>query len=92
MEDKQVPRFVLSLTDTQTTIEGANGKEYMNISIASDKLSDFVKHIPVKKRQNAGHNEFQAMLEFFADQVAKTDLTRVADEVVEYSNIEKDKL
>lgn len=84
-----IPRYVLSITDTKTTIEGKNGAEYLNVSIASDKLSDFVKTITKDKRTNRGRTEFEAMLWFFADQTAKADKERKGDEVVEYSKVKK---
>lgn len=84
-----VPRFVLSITDTKTTVKGGNGEEYLNIAIGSDKLSDFVKTIPKVERKNRGRTEFEAMLWFFADQTAKADLERKDDEVVGYTKVKQ---
>lgn len=72
----QIPRFVLQLSDTHTTMTGPSGEQYMSVTIASDKLFDFYKHIPEKKRKNLGENEFEALLLFFQEQVEKSDLER----------------
>ncbi len=86
---EEIPRFILQLTDTKTTIKGSNGEEYLTVSIGSDKLSDFNKPIPKAKRQNSGTTEFQAMLLFFAEQTAKADIERTGDEVVGYTKVKK---
>lgn len=74
-ETQGIPRFVLTITDTQTT---GNGGVQMNLGIGADRLGDFVKFIPEAKRKqkNPGRNEFEAMLWFFAEQVAEVAGTK----------------
>lgn len=67
------PRFVLSLTDTHTKINGPGGDMNLNIGIGADSLSDFTKPIPFKKRKNAGRSEVEAMLLWFQEQVDESD-------------------
>ncbi len=65
----ETPRFILSLTDTKTVLPGKEGDQYYSVSVGSNDLKDFHKYIPPGERKNAGKNEFQAMLLFFADAV-----------------------
>lgn len=66
-----VPRFVFTLTDTQTIVDGPQGRQALNIGISSDVLSDFVKFIPKNKRKdgNPGRTEVEAMLWWFTQEV-----------------------
>jgi hypothetical protein len=86
--NEKIPRFVLSITDTQTQITGENGPQHMSISIAADSLTDFTRVIPKADRQNYGKNEFQAMMIFFADQVAKSNINRAEGETKTYDQVE----
>lgn len=78
-----IPRFVLSLTDTHTTLYGDGAERNLNIAIAAEKLSDFVKFIPKRNRKegNRGRNEFEAMMVWFAEQVAIADNDKAASKV-----------
>lgn len=67
--EKDLPRYVLSLTDTKTIIPGANGDQYFNITAGSDKLTDFTKR--TKDPDGKNRNEVQRMFVFFAEQVDK---------------------
>lgn len=87
-KSEKIPRFVLTITDTQTEITGNNGPQHMSISIAADSLTDFARTIPKAKRQNWGHNEFQAMMIFFAEQVSKANVDRAPGETKLYDQTE----
>ena len=69
VEKNDIPRFVLSLTDTHTIVEGPEGDQYYSINIAADKLKDFNRLIPKAKRTNTARTEWQALLEFFQEAV-----------------------
>jgi len=89
-KSEDIPRFVLSITDTKTTMTGPKGKQYMSINIGADTLAAFVTPIPEKKRKNAGTTEMEAMLLFFADQVAISDANRVGSRGVKLTQDEEE--
>lgn len=70
-EESRIPRFVLSLTDTETWVNDANGHHQFNIGIGADKLSDFTKfiHKRDRKKGNPGRTEFEAMIWWFRNEV-----------------------
>lgn len=63
--EDNIPRFVLSITDTTIKIPGPNGEMYYSINVGADKLSDFNKLIPKKKRTNHARTELQNMFYHF---------------------------
>lgn len=77
------PRFVLSITDTQTILDGPQGKQTLNIGIGADSLNDFMKFIPKSKRKedNPGRTEFEAMMFWFAGQVNELNKKKPAGEI-----------
>ncbi len=62
---ESIPRFVLSLTDTSIKVPGPNGEMYYSINVGAEKLSDFNKLIPKKKRTNQCRTELQNMFYHF---------------------------
>lgn len=67
--EEGTPRFVLSLTDTQTVV----GNQYFSVSIGDDKLSSFNRLLPKKMRTNTVRTEYQAMFEFFKKAIKDLD-------------------
>jgi len=58
LKENDVPRFVVSITDTQTVM----GDRFYSISAGADSLADFNKLIPKSKRTNEARTELQNML------------------------------
>ena len=54
---EDIPRFVVSITDTQTV----TGGQYFAISAGADRLEDFQRLIPKAKRANQCRTELQNM-------------------------------
>lgn len=67
--EEGTPRFVLSLTDTQTVV----GDQYFSVSIGDDKLSSFNRLLPKKMRTNTVRTEYQAMFAFFTKAIKDLD-------------------
>ncbi len=55
--EKGIPRFVVSITDTQTVVGG----QYYSINAGADNLDEFNRLIPKKKRTNEARTELQNM-------------------------------
>lgn len=58
LAEENIPRFVISITDTQTVM----GDRFYSISAGADSLADFNKLIPKSKRTNEARTELQNML------------------------------
>lgn len=54
---EDIPRFVVTITDTQTV----TGGQYFAISAGADSLADFNRLIPKSKRTNECRTELQNM-------------------------------
>lgn len=54
---ENIPRFVVSITDTQTI----HNDQYYSINVGADSLDDFTRLIPKKKRTNEARTELQNM-------------------------------
>lgn len=67
--EEGTPRFVLTLTDTQTV----RGGQYYSVSIGDDKLSSFNRLLPKSMRTNTVRTEYQAMHAFFAKAIKDLD-------------------
>lgn len=69
-----IPRFVLSLTDTHHTIEGPKGAQYFNVTVAVDDLVDFwmKSKDPDTGKMKA---EIKRVFEHFGREVKKMDET-----------------
>ena len=63
-QPEQLPRFVVTITDTTTD---------RSLSAGADSLRDFRKPLPVDKRKPGVKNELDMMFKFFAEDVEKTD-------------------
>ena len=77
-----IPRFIVQIVDTHTISKDKKGdKTYLNVSAASDKLTDFLK--PYTETESASHegatNEFESMVMFFKDQVVEAEVVRLED-------------
>lgn len=70
LKENDVPRFVVSITDTQTVM----GDRFYSISAGAETLQDFFKLIPKKKRTNEARTELQNM--FVHMQKAVDDLEK----------------
>ena len=46
---KKIPRYVLSITDTRTTVPGPQGDQHYAISVASNVFEDLVGEIPAEE-------------------------------------------
>lgn len=66
---EDIPRFVVSITDTQTV----TGGQYFAISAGADHLEDFFRLIPKAKRTNSCRTELQAMFKYFEEKVTELD-------------------
>lgn len=66
---EDIPRFVVSITDTQTV----TGGQYFAISAGADHLEDFFRLVPKAKRTPYGRTELQAMFKFFEEKIAELD-------------------
>jgi len=66
---EDIPRFVVSITDTQTV----TGGQYLSISAGADSLDDFNRLIPKKKRTNEARTELQNMFLHMKKTVADLD-------------------
>ena len=69
-----IPRFIVQIVDTHTISKNNKGeKSYLNVSAASDKLSDFLT--PYSEQESASHqgalNEFESMVMFFKDDIVE---------------------
>jgi len=77
-----IPRFIVQIVDTHTVSKNPKGeKTYLNVSAASDKLSDFMK--PYTEQESASHqgalNEFESMVMFFKDDIVEAEVVRLKD-------------
>lgn len=74
---EDIPRFVISITDTQTV----TGNQYFTVSIAADEskngdweyLGDFFRVVPKAKRTKYGRTELQAMMKYFEEKIKELD-------------------
>lgn len=64
-----IPRFVVSITDTQTVVGG----KYFSINVGADRLEDFTRLIPKKKRTTEARTELQNMMLHMKQAVADFD-------------------
>ena len=88
-DKKDIPRFVLSVTDTKTTMTGPKGDQYLMISVGADSLSAFNKPLPLKDQTPVAATELQRLFYFFQEQVDKSDAQRKGTETVKYTKVGK---
>ena len=69
----KLPRFIVSITDTQTVRDGVA----LNVAQGSNDINDFLRFIPLKKRKknNPGRTEFEAIMWWFNEQIARLNKT-----------------
>lgn len=77
-QQEDIPRFVLSITDTQTVI----ANQYYSINVGVDNIDDLNRLIPKKKRTNDARTELQNVLLHFKQAVADFDNKPFEAEVV----------
>ena len=77
-QQEDIPRFVLSITDTQTVI----GNQYYSINVGVDNVDDLNRLIPKKKRTNEARTELQNVLLHFKQAVADFDAKPYSSEIV----------
>lgn len=68
-----IPRFVLTLADTHTIVQGSQGEQYMSISVAADSLAHFNKYLPKEDRSPQYKTELQKLFVYFQEQVDKAN-------------------
>lgn len=78
-QQEDIPRFVLSITDTQTVI----ANQYYSINVGVDNIDDLNRLIPKKKRTNEARTELQNVLLHFKQAVADFDDKPFEAEVVD---------
>ena len=91
-KNEEIPRFILSLTDTKTTLTGPKGEQYLMISVGADSLNAFNKPLPLKDQTPVAATELQRLFYFFQEQVDKSDAQRKGTETVKYTKVAKKKL
>jgi hypothetical protein len=72
--NNDIPRYVLSLTDTYTIVDDST-KGYYSITVGVDNLADFFKPLKKRDRTNEGKTDLERMFLFFQEEVDKLNAT-----------------
>lgn len=73
-----VPRYVVSITDTKTIVPGPDGDQYYSVQAAADTTAQYFKPLP-KKDQQDGKNEIERMFKFFQEAIDKLEANAKVD-------------